>query len=90
MEVDGGAAGQDRWKKRRFSWRISKFPSRATLSSREGKVLVEQALETAFHVWAEHADIEFVHKTGSDVDIEIRWEVGKHGDGHPFDGKGVL
>ena len=90
VEEDYGAAGQDRWKKRRLSWRITKFPSRATLSSREGKVLVEQALETAFQVWAEHADIEFVHKTGGDVDIEIRWEVGKHGDGHPFDGKGVL
>ena len=89
VEVDDRAGGQDKWKKRRLSWRITKFPSDTqTLSSREGKMLVERALKTAFQVWAEHADIEFVHKTGGDVDIEIRWEVVKHLDGHPFDGKG--
>ena len=68
----------------RTGGRVTKFPSRATLSSREGKVLVEQA----FQVWAEHAAITFIHKMSGDVDIEMRWEAGCHGDGSCFNGRG--
>lgn len=80
-EVDGG--GLRRWRKRQLTWRVTKFPSNGL-----PKHLVRHALRHSFQVWARHADLDFVEKDAGHVDLEIRWESGRHLDCEPLDGRG--
>ena len=73
----------DKWEKNKLTWRVTKF-SRQEMP----KELVNESLRRAFHVWEKYADITFEWQECGVPDIEIRWEVGDHGDGDPFDGRG--
>ena len=74
-----------KWEKKKLTWRVTKF-------SRNGmpEALVHEALRRAFYVWESHADLTFEWLERGLPDLEIRWEVGDHGDGsdNAFDGSG--
>ena len=72
-----------KWEKKNLTWRVTKFSSQEM-----PKELVNEALRRAFYVWEKHADITFEWQEHGVPDLEIRWEVGDHGDGDPFDGSG--
>ena len=74
---------QDKWEKKRLTWRVTKFSSQEM-----PKELVNESLRRAFYIWEKHADITFAWQEDGIPDLEIRWEVGDHGDGDPFDGSG--
>ena len=78
----------DKWKKSTITWRVTQYSQCA--SKDMPKNLVDEALRRAFYVWEKHANITFKFEPNDNIlpDIEIRWEVGDHGDGDPFDGKG--
>ncbi|XP_018342611.1 PREDICTED: matrix metalloproteinase-14 isoform X3 [Trachymyrmex septentrionalis] len=72
-----------RWRTKNLTYKISKYPT--GLNKQE----VEKEIANAFSVWTGETDLTFTRKTGHDnVHIEIRFEVGEHGDGDPFDGPG--
>ncbi|XP_020290861.1 matrix metalloproteinase-14 isoform X2 [Pseudomyrmex gracilis] len=72
-----------RWRTKNLTYKIAKYPS--GLNKQE----VEKEIAKAFNVWSGETDLTFTRKTGHDnVHIEIRFEVGEHGDGDPFDGPG--
>ena len=73
----------DKWDKKKLTWRVTKFSSQEM-----PKELVNEALRRAFYVWEKHADLTFEWQEHGVPDLEIRWEVGDHGDGDPFDGSG--
>jgi len=73
----------DKWEKNKLTWRVTKFSSQGM-----PKELVQESLRRAFYVWEKHADITFEWVETGVPDLEIRWEVGDHGDGDPFDGSG--
>ena len=72
-----------KWEKKKLTWRVTKFSSQEM-----PKELVNEALRRAFYVWEKHADLTFEWQEHGVPDLEIRWEVGDHGDGDPFDGSG--
>ncbi|KAG5312241.1 MMP14 protein, partial [Acromyrmex insinuator] len=72
-----------RWRTKNLTYKISKYPT--GLNKQE----VEKEIANAFSVWTGETDLTFTRKTGHEnVHIEIRFEVGEHGDGDPFDGPG--
>ncbi|XP_018395917.1 PREDICTED: matrix metalloproteinase-14 isoform X3 [Cyphomyrmex costatus] len=72
-----------RWRTKNLTYKISKYPT--GLNKQE----VEKEVANAFSVWTGETDLTFTRKTGHEnVHIEIRFEVGEHGDGDPFDGPG--
>uniref|UniRef100_A0A348G5Z0 Matrix metalloproteinase14 n=1 Tax=Odontomachus monticola TaxID=613454 RepID=A0A348G5Z0_ODOMO len=72
-----------RWRTKNLTYKISKYPSGLN------NVEVDKEIANAFKVWSGYTDLTFTRKTGRDnVHIEIRFEVGEHGDGDPFDGPG--
>ncbi|XP_054835404.1 matrix metalloproteinase-9 [Eublepharis macularius] len=52
--------------------------------------IIEDAFERAFKVWSDVTPLTFTRKESGEVDIEIRFGTGEHGDGYPFDGKDGL
>ena len=74
-----------KWLKNELTYRITKYPRNLQVST------VNKEIERAFKVWSDVINLSFVKKYYGQVDIEIRFEVGDHGDGDPFDGpKGTL
>nr|XP_050866926.1 matrix metalloproteinase-14 isoform X3 [Vespula vulgaris] len=71
-----------RWRVKKLSYRISKYP--AGLSRTE----VDKEIAKAFNVWSQYTDLSFTVKSSGSVHIDIRFEIGEHGDGDPFDGRG--
>ncbi|XP_012056897.1 PREDICTED: matrix metalloproteinase-14 [Atta cephalotes] len=72
-----------RWRTKNLTYKISKYPT--GLNKQE----VEKEIANAFSVWTGETDLTFTRKTGHEnVHIDIRFEVGEHGDGDPFDGPG--
>ena len=74
---------EDKWEKKILTWRVTKFSSQEMPEE-----LVNEALRRAFYVWERHADLTFEWQEDGVPDLEIRWEVGDHGDGDAFDGSG--
>jgi len=74
---------EDKWEKKILTWRVTKFSSQEMPEE-----LVNEALRRAFYVWEKHADLTFEWQEDGVPDLEIRWEVGDHGDGDAFDGSG--
>ena len=72
-----------KWEKNKLTWRVTKFSNQGMPEE-----LVNEALRRAFYVWEKHADLTFEWLETGVPDLEIRWEVGDHGDGDPFDGDG--
>ena len=58
------------------------------LRAGNAKGVVNESLRRAFYVWEKHADLTFEWQESGVPDLEIRWEIGDHGDGDPFDGSG--
>ena len=73
-----------RWKKRRLSYKVGRYPSRLSRAEVDADVL------KAFNMWAKASGLTFVRKYSGGVDIEIRFENYYHGDEDSFDGPGGL
>lgn len=73
---------------------ISRFPRRATESNLTN--LVHYEIWRAFKAWSAHIPFKFkpmpcVNRAGEKIkvpNIDVRFEMGEHGDGDPFDGPG--
>jgi hypothetical protein len=77
----GGAT----WSKTDLTYSITKFSNGGLTEE-----LIETAVEAAFDIWSDVTPLTFERVDGN-ADIKIRFEVGDHGDGNPFDGNfGVL
>uniref|UniRef100_A0A914DRJ4 Peptidase metallopeptidase domain-containing protein n=1 Tax=Acrobeloides nanus TaxID=290746 RepID=A0A914DRJ4_9BILA len=50
--------------------------------------VVRKVIRRAFKVWEDRSPLRFVYKPKGDVNIEILFAKGAHGDGEPFDGRG--
>jgi len=74
-----------KWDKTTLTWRVTKYSCRSNPMPKE---LVDQSLRRAFSKWERHSPIRFKWLETGIPDIEIRWEIGDHGDGDEFDGKG--
>jgi hypothetical protein len=48
-----------------------------------------QEIKRAFKFWTDAANLQ-IDETSGTVDIAIRFESGDHGDGAPFDGRGIF
>merc|ERR1712061_264079 len=72
-----------KWEKNKLTWRVTKFSNQGMPEE-----LVNEALRRAFYVWEKHAYLTFEWLETGGPDLEIRWEVGDHGDGDHFDGDG--
>lgn len=66
-----------RWLDKNLSYIITKYPS--TLK----RAVVDKEIQRAFDVWSEYTDLTFTPKR-ENVNIEIRFEYGQHGDSRPF------
>ena len=73
-----------RWRTHKLTYKISQYPSRRLLSEQE----VNEAMEEAFKVWSDVADLEFERVTDQEAHIVIEFSAGNHGDDDPFDGRG--
>ncbi|PAV64511.1 hypothetical protein WR25_27229 [Diploscapter pachys] len=51
---------------------------------------VKTIFRKAFDVWEEHTNLHFIYKDEGDVNMEIRFVTGDHGDGENFDGRGSI
>ena len=69
--------------KKLLTYKITKFP-KSKLSAKE----VDENVRKAFDMWQRESGISFQRKDSGSVDIDIRFEMGNHGDGYPFDGPG--
>jgi peptidoglycan hydrolase-like protein with peptidoglycan-binding domain len=71
-----------RWSKRNLRYRISRT-SQGGLSP----AVVEAAVKDALGIWSDSTTLTFTRVGPSaPADLDIRFEVGSHGDGDPFDG----
>ena len=71
--------------KKKLLYKISKYPTKR-LSEQE----VNEAMEEAFKVWSDVADLEFERVTDGEADIDILFVRREHRDGDPFDGRGII
>lgn len=49
---------------------------------------IDYIIAQAFDAWADVTDLTFTRINSRSADVVIRFVVGDHGDGHPFDGRG--
>lgn len=70
-----------RWKVKDLTYKIAQYPDKLQRSE------VDKEVQRAFNVWSEYTDLTFTPTKGQ-VHIEIKFVVGEHGDGDPFDGPG--
>jgi len=73
-----------RWRVRKLSYRITKYPVTSKLS----KAAVDRTIRKAFDVWESATDLKFEENSSGKVHIEIRFERKFHGDDDAFDGEG--
>lgn len=73
-----------RWKARTLTYRISKYPKKLNRDD------VDKEIAKALDLWSDYTDLTFTAKNSSSVHIDIRFEIGDHGDKHPFDGPGGI
>uniref|UniRef100_A0ABD2WDK6 Peptidase metallopeptidase domain-containing protein n=1 Tax=Trichogramma kaykai TaxID=54128 RepID=A0ABD2WDK6_9HYME len=71
-----------RWRVKTLTYKISKYPKNLNRES------VDIEIKKAFSIWSNHTDLDFQHKKHGQVHIEIKFELGDHKDGDPFDGPG--
>lgn len=74
-----------RWSKKKLSYRISKFSGGGVSPQSLSQAHVEAAIEDALGIWSDASPLTF-HRVAANADIDIRFEVGAHGDGDSFDG----
>ena len=73
-----------RWRADRLLYKISTYPPESLLSKQQ----VEDAMEEAFKVWSDVADLEFERVSDGVAHIVIEFSSRDHGDDDPFDGRG--
>ncbi len=75
-----------RWEKSNLTYKFNRFSSKLTEAE------TARDVASAFSLWAEQCDLRFAFAPDSDeVDMDIEFAVGEHGDESPFDGSsGVL
>lgn len=71
-----------RWRVKDLTFKITKYPRGISHQQTDDEV------SRAFAVWTDVTPLTFTQKQSGQVHIEIRFEVGEHGDGDPFDGPG--
>ncbi|VDM51405.1 unnamed protein product [Toxocara canis] len=59
-----------------------------SISQRDLRQYVDEALRKAIKLWGEAIDVKFVEWQGRGADIEISFWTFYHGDEYPFDGVG--
>ncbi|RXG54725.1 Collagenase 3 [Armadillidium vulgare] len=72
----------NKWSKLDLTYKIRNYPELLT------KKEVDREIDRAFEVWSNVTDLTFTAVRTGQVDIEIRFELGEHGDEAPFDGPG--
>lgn len=75
----------ERWIKRELTYTVHHYPQNAALS----QAAVDEEIALAFAVWASVSDLVFRPVSGR-ADINISFFRGQHGDGRPFDGRGMV
>merc|ERR1719210_1378436 len=73
-----------KWKKKNLTYRISIYPSFSQMSNED----VDYEIAQAFKVWSDVSELTFEAKKEGEVDIDIKFAEGEHGDGNAFDGSG--
>ena len=73
-----------RWKRKRLTYRVTKYPTKIGLSRND----VDLTMKKAFNVWSKETNLEFDKKLKGDVHIGISFERKDHGDDDPFDSLG--
>ncbi|CAA9999914.1 unnamed protein product [Nesidiocoris tenuis] len=71
-----------RWRVKNLTYKIAKYPRALTRAEADIEI------KKAFDVWSTVTPLTFTQKKSGPVHIEVRFEVGEHGDGDPFDGRG--
>ncbi len=70
-----------KWAKRSISYAVETNPANLTMAE------VRRAVQTALGLWSAVTGLQF-QEVAAAPDIRIRFELGNHGDGSPFDGAG--
>jgi len=73
------------WSKKQLTYKITKYPAKKWELS---DAVVDKEIAKAFKVWSDVANIKFTPVRNHNIDIEILWGAGDHGDGEDFDGEG--
>ncbi|XP_054724894.1 matrix metalloproteinase-2-like [Uloborus diversus] len=74
-----------RWENKDITWSIKRYPR----GMDKGSVRVE--ISKAFKVWSDVSQLNFKEvNSGDSADIIVSFEHGQHGDGYPFDGRGIV
>jgi hypothetical protein len=81
VESEVGFAVTRPWSKTILTYSFENF------SERLDQEVIRRIIENALQEWASVTPLKFC-ELGSGSDIRIRWAVGDHGDGMPFDGPG--
>jgi hypothetical protein len=75
------AVSATRWGTRSISYAVETIPANLTMAD------VRSAVQTALGLWSAVTGLQFREVTAN-PDIRVRFELGNHGDGSPFDGAG--
>lgn len=91
-----------KWPKSKIRFKITKYPEQGLMSKED----INDELKRAFGLWSENSNLDFElsneianksiynwklsEKEKNNVDIEVRFESGYHGDSEPFDGSGMI
>jgi len=70
------------WEKTNLTYKVTKY------SRNMSRAQFNRDLKTAFKFWSDVTSLQFFKKEAGDVDIEIAFYTGSHGDRDPFDGPG--
>ena len=73
-----------KWKKTEITYKVTKYPSKVNLTHKE----VDLETMAAFAIWEGVTVLKFIKKDFDEVDIQILFVEGDHGDKDPFDGPG--
>lgn len=68
-----------------MTYTVHRYPQNTVLSH----AAVDEEMALAFAVWASVSDLVFRQVSGR-ADINISFFRGQHGDGKPFDGRGMI
>lgn len=71
-----------KWRKTDLTYRISKYPKKIK------KSVVDKEIARAFELWSNVTPLNFIPKSEGKVHIDIKFVIGDHNDGDPFDGPG--
>nr|XP_039257114.1 stromelysin-3-like [Styela clava] len=71
------------WKTNKIKYRFKSYTNQLSIPDQRREI------EKAFKVWTDGTPLSFQEVTNNNEDIEISFSTGFHGDGYPFDGRGL-